>query len=137
MILVVFVLRDLPRGEARVDIGVEIEALRVDEPHGADGGHEFRQRCRLIQRLGRGARAIGLRESDAVAVDQRDTDRGNIEGGHRLFERERLGLAVHRDSQITLKLTRLGALCRRAKDSCDNEADQGEATRLERNSAHG
>jgi hypothetical protein len=109
MALVETILRHLPRSEARMDVGVEVEALRLDEPHRADRGHEFRERRGLIDRLGRRACAIGLRECDAVAVDQREADRRDIEGGHRFFERQRLVDAVHRDDEIALERRRLNS----------------------------
>jgi hypothetical protein len=108
---------NLPGAELRVHILVERELHLVDEPHGADSGDEFRQRCRLIERLGRRALAISACECNPVPIDQRQTDRRDIERRHGLGERKACRDTADLDFEIALELGRFGGKARRRDDS--------------------
>lgn len=93
MVLVEAVGGNLPRGELGVHVLVQRELFLIDEAHGAHGRDKFRQRRRLVERLRRGALAIGAGENVAVTFNQRDAHRGHGEARHRLVEAHQTALS--------------------------------------------
>ncbi|HXE04246.1 MAG TPA: hypothetical protein VN518_06435 [Methyloceanibacter sp.] len=65
--------------------------------------------------FGRGVLAVSARKGDAVLIDQRETDRWNVEGLFCLFQRERLLDAVDRDGELALELGGVGGTRWRAQ----------------------
>jgi hypothetical protein len=121
VILVEGIRRNLPRGEPGIDVGIEGEALLIEKAHRADRDDEFRQGRRLKQRAGRCALAIGARKCDAILIDQRDAGRGNVEGGHRLCERELLRNTAHVDGKTALDVSGFRGQRRSAEQQTDGD----------------
>ena len=128
VVFVEIVSRHLPGDEPGVHVFIETEALRIEEAHGSHGDHEFRQRRRLKERVGRGPGTIGVSPRDAVVIDERDADRWDVERGHRVCERELFLSAADGDGEIALNVRRFRRRRRCAYRQGDGDAkiDGGE-----------